>query len=541
MGIFEKIFGGDAEALALENNILKNQLDSNVSHAHDVRAYFDSYNGFSYLYDGEKTPNELGTPTPIDVDYYGTRLRALDAYIKSPIIQTAIEKYCLWVVGAGLKFQAEPNEKYLKTRGINIDKDKFAENAEAFFRLYADSKNSSHSKQANLHFLGADGLKNLIMAGDCLIVERFKDYQPTTEVYDGVVVQDPDQAEIEKAEKRGNTVTQGVERNNNLEHIAFFLKNDDGSSTRIKARASNGILQAWLMYEKKAKITDARGMSLLASVLELDGKLDRYRESQVAGAEMNSKFPFTIEHNPHSTGANPFVDNIVSGLGTPGVNRNETNTNGDQYANKIAQHTGVQTLNLEVGSTLKKLSSNSDPDYEKFHTPNAQLIFTTIGIPPEVALALYNGSYSSSRAANKSWEFTVQVKRRVVMTNYFYKPIYIYAFTVNALLGNIDAERYLQALREKDWLVMEAYTQCRFIGKSIPHIDPVKEAKALRELLGPEFDNVPLITGEQATESTDAGDFIEVQQQAERELSKTIFIVKEEVVPVEPKPTTEKK
>ena len=53
-------------------------------------------------------------------------------------------------------------------------------------------------------------------------------------------------------------------------------------------------------------------------------------------------------------------------------------------------------------------------------------------------------------------------------------------------------------------MALEAYAQCRFTGKNMPHIDPLKEVKAIREaLLG------NLISREQATENLGYGSWEE--------------------------------
>ena len=64
---------------------------------------------------------------------------------------------------------------------------------------------------------------------------------------------------------------------------------------------------------------------------------------------------------------------------------------------------------------------------------------------------------------------------------------------------------YLIALQKNDFMQIESFTNCRFIGKNMPHIDPLKEVKAIRAMLGD--DNTPLISHEQATESLNQGDW----------------------------------
>ena len=56
-------------------------------------------------------------------------------------------------------------------------------------------------------------------------------------------------------------------------------------------------------------------------------------------------------------------------------------------------------------------------------------------------------------------------------------------------------------------MALEAYFSARFTGKKMPHIDPAKEAKAIRILLGDE--STPLISYEQATEDMGKGSWEE--------------------------------
>jgi capsid protein len=53
-------------------------------------------------------------------------------------------------------------------------------------------------------------------------------------------------------------------------------------------------------------------------------------------------------------------------------------------------------------------------------------------------------------------------------------------------------------------MVIEAYSKCRFIGKNMPHIDPLKEAKSVELML-----NLGLVSREQATEMLNLGDWYE--------------------------------
>jgi hypothetical protein len=489
-----------------------------------------NFGGRSVLYDGEKTPNELGNAYNFELDYYTIRMRAWEGYIKSTVIQTAIKNYCLWIVGGGLKFQAEPATNYLAQRGINIgDSREFSGNIEAQFRLYCNSKESVFSKQMNLHILASEALKNAILSGDVLVIERYDGYQPTVQIVDGCFIGNPTNfGEIEAIKAAGNYVVNGVEILPSGEHLAYWVQQDDLTFKRISANpsGSKGKRQAWLLYGLRHKITDTRGMSLLTAVMERDAKLDRYLEASVGAAEENSKIPYTFESDVNGIGDNPAFKQLAQTMGVTKTVNNETNTlNG--YATHITQTTGKQVYVLSPGQKLSTNTSHSDPNFNSFYTPNAELIFSTIGIPPEVAMGKYGGSYSGSRAANKSWEFKMKVERVNTLTEYFYKPIYEFWFLINFYKGNIQASGYRDAIMNNDWLILQAYNNCRFIGSGVPHIDPVVEVTAERLKLGSMYDSIPLESGEQASENSDNLDFIEVQKLAEQEIANNYFVLKQ--------------
>jgi len=527
MGLLANIFK-DKE-LESEVSFLKNELDTYK----EIAAVKFAFSGTSVLYDGEKNPNELGTPYDFLLDHYTIAKRGWESFIKSTVIQTAIKQYCLWIVGHGLKFQAEPNIEYLGKFGIKLDNEKWTKNIEAQFRNFASSKKSSYSREMNLHVMASEVLKNAILSGDCLVVLRYKKNQPTVQIVDGNWVRTPFDYQLGSS-KYKNKIIEGVEVSKTGQHIAYHVLQDDGTYERILANPSGDIggRQAWLVYGLRHKINDVRGMSLLTAVLERDSKLDRFLEATVGSAEENSKIPFTFEHDQFSDNQNPLEKKVAQSIGLKkekGIS-NETKTV-DGYASQIAATTGKTAFNLPTGTTLKTNVSHTDPNFASFFQPNAEFIFSTIGIPPEVATSKYGGTYSGSRAASKSWEFKMKVERELCLTEYFYKPIYQFFFLINMYKGNINADGYRDALYSGDWMIIEAYTKCRFIGQSMPHIDPVKEANAQRIYLGKSYEYIPLQTGEQACENSNSGDFEEVIKKAEKEIELSSYFKEKEEIP----------
>ena len=134
---------------------------------------------------------------------------------------------------------------------------------------------------------------------------------------------------------------------------------------------------------------------------------------------------------------------------------------------------------------------------------NFNRIAAAANVPPEVALQSYNSNYSASRAAINGWGFVVNIDRNDFALD-FYIPIFKLWLEYEILQGKINAPGYILALNKNDFMIVEAYSKCRFIGKNMPHIDPLKEAKAIELML-----DKNLISYEQATEMLNVGEWNE--------------------------------
>jgi hypothetical protein len=463
---------------------------------------YDGWSSANFIpFDGEKTPFELGTPFEFGIHYYHMRQRSWEAYLMNDVIQNAIKKYVMWTVGQGLKLQTE---------GLDGEVEKKVEDS---FRMYAKSKHSSHSGIENLHELAWESFKNVILSGDTLCVIRYEQKKVTMEIIDGYYIVTPPDKLLDE------NIKSGVRVGKRGEHLGYYVKSGMNFEY-IKAKNSIGQTTAWLMYGSKYKLSDVRGMGYLSAVLESSAKLDRYKEATIGSAEENSKIPYTIEHNRDSTGENPLVNQLTQSLGRGGVAPETTDTSEvNTIATKMARTTSKSVYNMPVGSTLKRHDATTDINFKDFFLSNIDIIYATIGIPAEVALDKFEGSYSSSRAALKSWEYSIMVTRKRIMTTQFYKPFYDFWLDLQVLENKINIPGYLQALRTNDYMTLEKFRACRFIGASVPHIDPLKEVSAERKKLGKSFDHVPLTSVEQSCEMLNTGDFEQVINKAKYEKS----------------------
>jgi len=444
----------------------------------------------------------------------------------------------LWVIGSGLKLKAEPSKVMLNSAGIEADTELFNDAVEARFDVYTKSTLGDHGRSKSIHRLARLALKNAIIGGDVLVILRYTGKFVTVQLVDGSQVRQPiiTTAYITEAVARGNKVRNGVEISPDGEIVAFFVADPDNfiKFERIPAKnaALPDITQAFLVSGLEFRLDSVRGLPLTAAVLETLKKLDRYKEATVGSAEERQKIVMAIEHDAISTGDSPLQQQIARAVASDSEEDLPEDADGQAVADRIAVTTNKQVFNLTRGSKLTTVESKNELYFKDFFSVNIDLVCAALGIPPNVATSKYDANFSASRAALKDWEHTMRVSRED-FAELFYKRIYDFWVEMEILTGRISAPGYLQARNAGDELLTAAYRSARFIGPSVPHIDPLKEVKAEREKLGSLGASIPLTTVEDATETLSSGDSDSNMEQFSKELetAKELKIFREPQAP----------
>lgn len=452
-------------------------------------------------YDGEINAGSLGNPINLVPNEERIRYRANEAMLTSDVIKSISSKYFKFVVGQGLILKAEPNIDVLKSEGINEDLKNFVDLSETRFKVWSKSKLSDYSEQKSLHKLALDAFKTAFVGGDCLVVCRVdKQNNLKIQIIDGSHIGTSINT---KPLNETNTIVKGVERDSKGKHIAYHLRNGE----RIECYGKKtGRKLAWLVYGSKARIDHVRGMSEISSILEKDGVLKRYTEATVTSAEERAKIAYAIHHGMHSNGENPLAAKIAAVQGNAGEK-----VDFETVRKNIQATTQKTVINMPQDSELKSLESDQEVNYPEFFNAIFEQECSAMDIPPEVAKQMYNSNYSASRAAINNWGYIIDIKREDLAEE-FYKPIYNLWLELEVLKNKISSNGFKQALREKNLMAIEAYTNARFQGLKMPHIDPLKEVKAVREMIAEN-----LISKEQATEILNIGDWWENREKINNE------------------------
>lgn len=96
-------------------------------------------------------------------------------------------------------------------------------------------------------------------------------------------------------------------------------------------------------------------------------------------------------------------------------------------------------------------------------------------IPKEVLIKKYESNYTAARAALLDFWKTVRV-RRTAFNSSFNQPVYEQWLSEAVALGRIEAPGFFD-----DPAIRQAWCKCIWMGSSMGHVDPLKEAKAARE------------------------------------------------------------
>jgi len=471
------------------------------------------------VFNGQKSEGSMGLPMDLLVDPRALRFRAYEANTTNDIITIITGKFFKWVIGNGLKMQAQPAKKILTLEKVTENLKDFVSNVEAYFEQYASSERSDYSVMDNLHINASKAFETAFLGGDCLVILRVDEKNNvTSQVIDGQHVNNPitnDAQYNAQLKESGNVLLNGIEIDKKGKHVAFWVRKQPLTNgvpnplmsydyERIEAHnPETGCLMAWMVYGKKNRIDHHRGISMLSAILEKVTKLDRYTEATVSSAEERAKLVWTVVHGKTSTGENPLVDGPRARIVGPSAD--SPFIQGQLAANQIALSEERKVYNLPVDSELKTVSSQQEIDYGVFWLAVFDQLCAAMEIPPEVALQKYNSNYSASRAAINGWEYIVKVYRKR-FSEKFYQPFYDLWLYVHILKGKVSAAGYLEAKQNGNTDIVEAYSAARFTGVNMPNIDPKKEAEAMRIMLGLP-DQSPLITHEEAVEKLGNGDW----------------------------------
>jgi len=492
------IFNNDS--CPLDGIQLNNDIVTEAKNSYSFSGFQSNAPVYQFSYDGTDETC-LGKPIKdYTVDHRALAMRSLQAYYDSDLVQMVINNDLRWVIGSGLNLKSTPNKTVLNQYGIDLNSKEFSNLSENFFKVVKKSKNSTYSQNENLDQLFYAARLEKLLVGDGIYIYRIKNGTVTAQFISGLNIW------CHKKEHNGNRIVHGVEIDATGKHVAYWVKvRNKYEAKRLPAYTSNGLQLIYMGYASKYRIDDVRGMPLLSALLQISEDVTDYRKATVGSAKERENIPFTIEHGDKSTGEDPMKQGLLEkaakmGLATdkiiPGYNGYAAPV---ETANNIATTSKKTVYNLPIDSQMKVLDVKNNLYFKEFFRENFGIMCAAAGgQPPEIVLQKFEGSFSSSRMGAAIWNSNKNflIEQEVVSS---YRPYVNIQNEVFARTGVIKDSNYLKALNE-NWITKEAANRNQFVGRPMPHVDPVKEIKAERAALGEMFDKVPLTTPEDVTE-----------------------------------------
>lgn len=474
---------GNVILAATAKNIIEYDMPSKDANVISVNALSNFTGGASSTWDGDKFLGGFGVTRDYEVvDHWLLRKRSKQVFTENLYARGLVRRLITNRINKGLSLEATPDADIL---GLNRDNlSVWAENTERRFTIWG--KNPALCDYHGMRTWGALQRQADMMSmvsGDVLIVLRQSAAQlPNVELVDAEHVTTPmNDRMLRAARNRGHTIVDGVELDKAKRHVAFFVRQANGKWRRITTVGSRtGRRQAWLHYGTERLIDDVRGQSLLGLVMQSLKEIDRYRDSELRAAVVNSMIAMWVEKGEDKMGSLP-----MSG----GAKRNDVVTT----QNDSQGRQDVQFSSLMPGMMLQELQQGEKPTSYDTKRPNVNFgnfeaaIINAIAwaneIPPEVLTLAFQNNYSASRGAVN--EFKMYLERaRTGFGEEFCDPIYQDWLISETMNASITSPGLLEAWRAPAmWDKFGAWMLADWSGAIKPNVDLLKEVKAYQELV----------------------------------------------------------
>lgn len=436
----------------------------------------------SRMWGGEKFLGGLGPAYLNAPDYWELRVRSADMFGTNLYARGLVRRLVTNEISTGLMLEADPLEQFLPSMETDEAAQKWAEDTEARFELWADSPAiCDREKRRTFAELQAEARREALVEGDILVrlhVDAGSGL-PSIELIRGGRVRTP----MDAKPRAGNEIIHGVEVDAHGVQVAFHVIDDKSprKSERIPAvGARTGRRMAWMMYGTDKRMDAVRGEPLLSIVLQSIKELDRYRDSEQRAATVNALLAMYIQKGENLPGTRPWSGGAI---------RNETaevtDTNGGQREFNVAnQVPGVVFEELQQGEIPVSFNtSRPNVNYGTFEASVLHAIAWACQVPPEILLLAFSNNYSASKAAINEFKMYLTRERKDIGT-VFCQPIYEEWLKGEVLRNRIQAKGLLES-RGNPSLYVEygAWTNASWSGPVKPSVDLGKDVAAYRDAI----------------------------------------------------------
>lgn len=509
--IFDTLFGRDAARARIEfaPDAPRASGAEAAPMADDADAFFEAYGQtgparWQYSYDdGEKFAGGFGPTQLLLADYWTLRARSSELFEKNLYARGLIRRLVTNIINVGLHLEATPVEAMLGYPSEGLAE--WAEDVETRFELWGnEARVCDATERQTFGALQATALMEALIAGDVLVMllqdQRTK--MPRVKLVSGSSVQQPIEA-LSGRLPSGNKVCHGVELDASGRQVAYWIRQDDGTSKRLPAFGEkSGRRLAWLLYGTEKRLDDVRGKPILSILLQSLKEIDRYRDSIQRKAVINAILAMYIQKDVAKPGTKSMRSNAV-GRGSKAT----FDSDGKPRRFATADHVpGLVLDELQVGEEPKAFQSNGVTEaFGVFESAIVDAMAWCLEIPPSIAKLAFTASYSASQAESIEFRMFLNVRQTIFGDN-FCQPIYCDWIYSAALAKKIVAKGLVEAWGDlSQYEVAGAWMFADWAGQIKPTIDPIKtigayvdgieagiftRSRAAREVSGMKFSRV---------------------------------------------------
>ena len=458
----KQLVAAAASTLAIGNPVIA--VDDLPGYTEASTAAITSY------YSGEKFEGGFGNTYTSHLDYWTLRDRSSQLFNENLYARGLIRRLVTNVINTGLTLEATPVSDLLELDEDHLNE--WSEDVENRFTIWGKSPRvCDFTGKRTFGAMQRDIKQEALIEGDVLVVLRQSTALnlPQVQVIKGGSIQTP----IDYKPKEGHRLVHGVELDSADRHVAFHVRQADGTSKRVEAYGKrSGRKVAWLVYGCDKRMDEVRGYPLLALILQSLKELDRYRDSAQRKAVVNSILALFIKRDKATMSSL-----ALSGGASRKENVVKQSEDGKQRTLKFSDYIpGLALEELGVGEDIcAHTSAGTDINFPTFEAAVINAIAWACEIPPEVLTLAFQNNYSASRGAVNELKLFL-IKERLWDSEQFCEPVYQEWLISQVLLRKINAPGLLESWRSlSDYDTFGAWVSSDWTGAIKPSVDLKKE------------------------------------------------------------------
>ncbi len=447
-------------------------------------------------HNGSKWAGGFGPTELLTADYWTLRMRSAQLFRKNLYARGLIRRLVTNVINTGLHLEATPEELLLGLKENDLVE--WSEDIENRFTLWGnDATLCDQSEQRTFGDQQATAYREAILEGDVLatLVQDRTLKTPRVRLISGSAVQSPPQLPA-----AGNRIDHGVERDASGKHVAYWVRQDDGTIKRMPAWGEKSRRRiAWLIYGCDKRLDEVRGEPILSLVLQSLNEIDRYRDSVQRKAVINSIIAMFVKKTTDKPGSS-----LISGGSLKRGIDQAPDAKGEQRSFKIAESLpGMVLEELQQGEEPVGFQPHgTDEKFGDFESAIIQAIAWAHEIPPEILTLSFTKNYSASQAAINEFKLFLNPER-ARFGKQFCQPIYEDWLLSEVIANRVQAAGLFEAwITPASFTTLGAWNSATWCGHIKPAVDlskliaayaeAIKEGfisrdRAARELFGTKF------------------------------------------------------